>query len=378
MKRTALLVAAVALAMAGCSSSPGTSSPASGSPGAGESSNTGSPSGGGTSASTIADKDILIAWISPDATTSTRWDTQDRPAFEAAVQQLAPGAKVVKTTASTDAAMIQAGEAAITQGAQVIVINPITNDGSAPLVAEAHKAGVAVISYEGLIANQPVDGYITFDNLKVGELQAQYVVDHVAKGSTIALINGAQVCEACIDFKKGAHQVLDPLVQSGAIKLGYEQDTPDWLASNAQTETEQALTKVGNGLTGIVAANDGLAGGIIAALKAQNLNGKVVVTGQDATTAGLQSILLGDQTMTVYKDFHQQAQAAAKAAVALARGQKDQTSLTDTYDNGGTAIPALFLDPQVLDLSNIAMVFDNGFVTKAQICTGEVASHCDF
>lgn len=368
MKRTALLGVALALVLAGCSSTPSAQAPAP----------AGSSAGAQTSAAGLADKDIVIAWISPDATTSTRWDTQDRPAFEAAVQQLAPGAKVLSSTASTDAAMIQAGEAAITQGAQVIVINPITTDGSVPLVDEAHKAGVSVISYEGLIGGTSVDGYITFDNLKVGELQAQYVVDHVAKGSTIALINGAQVCEACIDFKKGAHQVLDPLVSSGAITIGYEADTPGWLASNAQTETDQALTKVGDKLSGIVAANDGLAGGVVASLKARQLNGKVVVTGQDATTAGLQSILLGDQTMTVYKDFHQQAKAAAQAAVALARGQKDATGLTASYDNSGHTIPALFLDPQVIDKSNIKKVFDDGFVTKAQICTGDVASHCDF
>jgi D-xylose transport system substrate-binding protein len=235
-----------------------------------------------------------------------------------------------------------------------------------------------VISYEGLITGADLDGYITFNNKQVGQIQAQYIADHVAHGSTIAVMNGAQVCAACIDFKKGAHEVLDPLVTSGELTIGYEADTPDWLTANAQSQTEQALTQLGDDVSAVYAANDGLAEGVIAALKARQLNGKVVVTGQDATIAGLQEILLGNQTMTVYKDLHQQAKAAAKAAVAVAQGKKNDTGLTDTFDNDGHRVPALFLEPVALDLSNIKTVFDDGFVTKDQVCTGEVASKCDF
>jgi D-xylose transport system substrate-binding protein len=340
--------------------------------------------GGGTTkgstsgAAAAAAKDVVIGWIAPDATSSTRWDTQDRPAFEAAVNKLAPGAKVLSSTASSDQAMLQQAESAITQGAQVIVINPITAEGSIPVVDLAKRNHVAVVSYEGLIAKSKIDGYITFNNLEVGRLQAQYIVDHAKKDASIAVMNGAQVCEACIAFKTGAHKVFDPLAKSGALKIGYEADTPEWLTANAQAQTEQALTKLGDHVDAILAANDGLAQGVIAALKARKLNGHVVVTGQDATIPGLQEILLGNQTMTVYKDLHKQAQAAAKAAVALAMGKKDETGLTDSYDNGGNKIPALFLTPVALDRSNIKQVFDDGFVTKAQVCTGEVASKCDF
>jgi D-xylose transport system substrate-binding protein len=321
---------------------------------------------------------IKIAWISPDATSSARWETQDLPAFKKAVLALEPDAEILASTASTDAAMLQQAESAITQGAQVIVINPVTADGSVPIVDLAEREQIPVISYEGLIADAPIDGYITFDNVKVGELQAQYIADNVAEGGTVALMNGAQVCAACIDFKTGAHNVFDPLAESGALSVGYEADTPDWLTANAQSQTEQALTALGDDVQGVLAANDGLAEGVIAALKARQLNGKVVVTGQDATIAGLQEILLGNQTMTVYKDLKQQAGAAAKAAVALANGDAAGAGLTDTFDNGGFEVPSLFLDPIALDLTNIKQVIDDGFVTEAELCTGEVASKCDF
>lgn len=361
MKRAVLAGVALALMLAGCSGTPAddqTQEPVT------------DPEAG------VVD-DIVIAWIAPDATTSTRWDTQDRPAFEAAVEELAPGATVLASTADSDQAMLQQAESAVTQGAQVIVINPITSDGAVPVVDLARREGVAVVSYEGLIANAELDGYITFDNLKVGQIQAQYIADNVDEGATIAVMNGAQVCEACIAFKVGAHEVFDPLVEDGTLTIGYEADTPDWLTANAQSQTEQALTALGDDVDAVLAANDGLAQGVIAALKARQLNGQVVVTGQDATLAGLQEILLGNQTMTVYKDLHQQARAAAQAAVALAQGT-GETGLTDTYDNGGIEVPALFLEPVALDLSNIQRVFDDGFVTVEEICTGEVASKCDF
>jgi D-xylose transport system substrate-binding protein len=323
------------------------------------------------------DEPITIAWISPDATTSARWETQDKPAFEAAVHELAPNAEILFSFASTDEEMLQQAESAVTQGAQVIVINPITAEGSLPVVDLAGREDIPVIAYEGLIAGAPLDGYITFNNLEVGRLQAQYIVDHVEPGSTIAVMNGAQVCAACIDFKVGAHEVFDPLVESGDLVIGYEADTPDWLSENAQTQTEQALTDLDDDVQAILAANDGLAQGVIAALKARQLNGQVVVTGQDATLAGLQEILLGNQTMTVYKDLKQQAGAAAEAAVALARGE-EVTNLTDTFDNGGHDVPALFLDPTVIDIDNIERVVDDGFVTREDLCIGDAADACDF
>ncbi|MFT4279972.1 sugar ABC transporter substrate-binding protein [Microbacterium sp.] len=321
--------------------------------------------------------EITIAWISPDATSSARWEEKDWPAFQKAVREIDPEAKLIQSTAASETEMLQQAEAAVTQGATVIVVNPITSDGALPIADLAKRENVSLIAYEGLIEGADLDGYITFNNEKVGELQAQYIVDHAGEDPTIAIMNGAQVCTACIAFKTGAHKVFDPLVDAGDITIGYEADTPDWLTANAQTQTEQALTALKDDVHAVLAANDGLAQGVIAALKARDLNGKVIVTGQDATTAGLQEILLGNQTMTVYKDFNIQAQAAAKAAVALARGDSD-TGLTDQYDNEGKKVPALFLDPITLDRSNIARVIDDGFITREELCSGEAAASCDF
>lgn len=125
------------------------------------------------------DDALKIAWISPDATTSARWETQDLPAFKLKVEELAPGTEIIASTASTDEEMLQQAEAAVTQGAQVIVINPITADGSLPVVDLAQRENIPVVAYEGLIEGAQLDGYITFNNEKVGELQAQYIVDHV-------------------------------------------------------------------------------------------------------------------------------------------------------------------------------------------------------
>ena len=151
-------------------------------------------------------------------------------------------------------------------------------------------------------------------------MQAQFVVDHVPQGANVVLINGEQFCDACRAFKRGSHAVLDEAVKSGRIKLVFEGEAKGWIPANAQALMEQALTLTDNQVAGVVAANDGLAQGVIAALTNVGLNGKVIVTGQDATDAGLTNILAGDQTMTVYKALQQQAGAAAKAAVALAKG----------------------------------------------------------
>jgi D-xylose transport system substrate-binding protein len=352
-KWTLAVLAIAALALAGCSATAG---------------------GGGSQGS----GKVTIAWLSPNATTSTRWETQDLPAFKAEVKKLDPSAVVTVSVAGNQADQLKQGEAALTKGANALVINPLTADGAAPLVLDASRSKVPVIAYDGLLTGSKIQAYVSYDNEKVGELQAQYLVDHLAKGATIAMINGEQTCDACIAFKTGAHKVLDPLFKSGALKLGYEADTPGWLTTNAQNETDQALTKLDNNVDGILAANDGLAQGVIAALTAQHLNGKVLVTGQDATLTGVQDIVTGSQTMTVYKNIPQEAKAAAIAAVALAEG-KSNTGLTTKVKNGSYEVPSLLLNPVAVDQKNLAdTIIKDKFLTKAQICTGAVAAKCTF
>ena len=193
------------------------------------------------------------------------------------------------------------------------------------------------------------------------------------------MINGDQVCDACRAFKIGAHDILDPLVASGKIKIVYETDTKDWLATNAQREVEQALTAQNDKIDGIVAANDTLAQGVIAALKGRKLEGKVLVTGQDASDAAIQHILAGEQAMTVYKALQAQAGAAAKAAVALAKGQDASAIFPDNVKTESGEVAALLLKPVVVDKSNIKdTVIKDGFTKKEDVCKGAAAAACNF
>jgi D-xylose transport system substrate-binding protein len=309
-----------------------------------------------------------------------RWETKDRPFFIEAVKKLDPSIEVLAVNAEGDPGrQLQQGEAALTQGVKVIVVNTIQEGTAAPIVRAAQKEGVKVIAYDGLIKGVIPDGYVSFNNEQVGELQAQYLVDHLPAGAKIAIINGDQVCDACRAFKTGAHKVLDPLAAAGKIKIVYEADTKDWLAENAQREVEQALTANNDQIDGIVAANDTLAQGAIAALKGRQLIGKVLVTGQDASDAAVSHILRGEQAMTVYKALQQQAQAAAEGAVALAKGQPvDQIFNTKVSTDAGD-VPSLLLKPTVVDISSIGdTVIKDGFTKKEDVCKDVPADACNF
>ena len=193
----------------------------------------------------------------------------------------------------------------------------------------------------------------------------------------MALINGAPDSAPGQAFKKGAHAVLDPLFASGKLKKGYEADTPNFDGATGQQEMEQALTTLHDKVDGVLAANDGLANSVVTALTARKLAGKVLVTGQDATDAGLQRILEGTQSMTVYKSIQDEAKAAAKLAVDLIDGKAADATATATASvNNGTAdIPSVLLNPIAVDKSNIAdTVLKDGFTTKDKICTGAAAT----
>jgi D-xylose transport system substrate-binding protein len=181
-----------------------------------------------------------------------------------------------------------------------------------------------------------------------------------------------------VEFKQGALSVLQPAFDSGRLTLGYSADTKLWDPSVAQTEMQQALTKLSNGVQGVLSPNDGIAGGVIAALKGQQLAGKVAVTGQDATTQGLQNILAGTQSMTVFKPIVQESAAAAKVAVGLALGKKNAVSSVakTTVGNGAGKVPSVLLQPIVVTKGNIAVVVKDGGGTWAQICSGLPSGSC--
>ncbi|MCL6454036.1 MAG: sugar ABC transporter substrate-binding protein [Alicyclobacillus sp.] len=312
----------------------------------------------------------IIALLLPDTTSSARYETQDKPDFEKEVKALDPSVQVMYDNAQgSSTTQQQQAEAAITNGAQVLVIDPVDSQAAATIVNEANQAGVKVISYDRMITNAKVDYYVSFDNEEVGRLQGQYIADHTPKGGTVVMIDGAQTDNNALLFAKGAHDVLDPLFKSGQLKLGYESYTPNWDPANGQKEMEAALTRLNNKVSAVLAANDGLAGAVIQALSAQGLAGKVPVTGQDATDAGLHDILAGTQSMTVYKAVPREAKLAAELAVDIVDGKSIGSDIiTGKVNNGAEDVPAALLTPVVVTKDNIqSTVIKDGFTTMQKI-----------
>jgi D-xylose transport system substrate-binding protein len=286
--------------------------------------------------------------LSMDTLKEERWQ-RDRDIFLARAREL--GAEVLVQSANgDDRVQTQQADNLLTQGVDVLVVIPHNGEVAASIVESAKAKGVPVISYDRLIRSSEPALYISFDNEKVGELQARYLLERAPKGNYL-LIGGAPTDNNALLFRKGQMNVLKPAVDSGDVKIVSDQWAKDWLASEALRLTEDALTKSGNQVTAVVASNDATAGGAVSALEVQKLAGKVLVSGQDADLAALQRIVAGTQSMTVYKPVHLLARRAAEAAVSLARGEKVQTSAA--INNGKTDVPSILLEPVVVDKSNI-------------------------
>jgi D-xylose transport system substrate-binding protein len=314
----------------------------------------------------------------PCSTCADRFEGQDKPLFIEAIRKLDPAAKVIANNAQGSAeAQISQAEDALTNGANVIVVSPFTEAAGAAIVDKAQAQKAPVVSYDGLITGAPADFYISFQNEKVGELQAKFLADHLPAGATIAVINGSQDIAPGRQFKAGAHKVLDPLVSAGRLVVGYEADIQGFDPAKAQAAMEQGLTKLNDKVDGVLVANDGMAGAVITALTARHLNGKVLVTGQDASDAGLQRILAGDQTMSVYKAIKREAEAAAKVALALSQGKAEDVKAmaTASVDNGAGQVPAILLEPIIVTKDNINdTVLADGFTTGERIKAAAPAS----
>src|SRR3954447_12698109 len=338
------------------------------------SSNKSSTSGGGGS-----NKSGTIALLLPE-TKTTRYETQDKPHFEQKAKQLCPNCKIIYSNADQDASKQQSqAEAALTKGAKVLVLDPVDAASAAAIVNRANQSKVPVISYDRLITKSPVDYYISFDNIQVGKLQATSLVTELkkkGKSGSIVMINGAPTDNNAGLFKKGAHSVID----NSGLKVAKEYDTPDWSPDKAQSEMEQAITAVGkNGFVGVYAANDGTAGGAIAAMKGNGVtpSGRPT-TGQDAELAGIQRILSGDKYMTVYKAIKPEAEGAAQLAVALLQGKHPPAGLVNGKTNNGKKdVPSVILKPVAVTKDNVKdTVVKDGFWKPSQICTGKYASAC--
>jgi D-xylose transport system substrate-binding protein len=342
----------------------------------GSSNNSSNGGNGGGGSSSSSSKGGKIALLLPE-TKTTRYESADRPYFTQKVQAICPSCQIIYSNADQDASKQQSqAEAAITQGAKVLVLDPVDSASAASIAQRAKQSNIPVISYDRLITGAPVDYYISFDNVEVGKLQGESLLKALGgSGKEIVMINGAPTDNNAKLFKQGAHSVLD-----GKVKIAKEYDTPDWSPDKAQTEMEQAITAVGkNNIQGVYAANDGTAGGAVAAMKSAGIDlTKVPLTGQDAETAAIQRILVGQQYMTVYKAIRPEANAAAELAVALVQGKQPPAGLVNGQTpNGAGSVKSVLLKPVAVTKANVKdTVVKDGFVKPSDLCTGSFASAC--
>ena len=248
----------------------------------------------------------------------------------------------------------------------------------AAIEANAASRGVKVIDYDRLTLKGQAAYYVSFDNVKVGELQGQGLVKCLGSAAkpAIAELNGSPTDNNATLFKQGYDSVLKPLYASGKATKVADQSVPDWDNQKALTIFEQMLQKAYNQIDGVVAANDGLGNSAISAIKARKLK-QLPVTGQDATPQGIQNILSGDQCMTVYKAVKKEADAASKLAIALATGKQPEAGLVNGKTNDTARdVPSVLLTPEAITKDNIKVVFDDGFLKPSEVCVGKYASLC--
>ena len=314
-----------------------------------------------------------VAFLMPDQA-STRYEEHDFPGFQAEMAKLCADCKVIYQNANADVALQQQQfNSVITQGASVIVLDPVDSAAAASLVALAQSQNIKVIAYDRPIPAQTADYYVSFDNEGIGYAIAQSLVDHLNamgvpkdKGGVLQ-INGSPTDAAAGLIRDGIDRALDA---SGYTTLA-EYDTPDWAPPKAQEWAGGQITRFGTDIVGVVAANDGTGGGAIAAFKAAGVDPVPPVTGNDATIAALQLIISGDQYNTISKPSEIVAAAAANVAFEFLNG-KTPVAETTLYDT-----PSQLFVPAVVTRENIKeIVFDSGVTAAADVCTGRYAEGC--
>jgi D-xylose transport system substrate-binding protein len=325
-----------------------------------------------------------VGVILPDTTSSTRYTLYDKPLLQKALTAAGVTADIQNAQGDKNK-FASIAQNMIGEGVKVLIIDSIDAASGAGVEKQAAAAGVKVIDYDRVNLGGSGGYYVSFDNEDVGKLQAQTLVDcldaqKVSKPKIIMMDGGTDVDNNAVLFKKGAHEVLDPLVKSGKLSIEQEAVVKGWNVQNAAPAFSQALTASGGNVQGVLAANDDIANAVIGVLKNQGLDGHVVVTGQDSGVEGLQNIINGKQSMTVFKDVKLEATAAAQLAIALIGG-KDASSagltLSPFADPQASAhkIQALLLPAQVITQANVKDVVDAGALTKAELCKG-ITSAC--
>lgn len=312
-----------------------------------------------------------VIGLSMDTLKEERWQG-DRDMFERRVRELGGEVKV-QSANSDDTRQISDVQALITSGVDVLVIIPHNGAAMARAVEMAHHAGIPVLAYDRLITDCDLDLYMTFDNVKVGELQAQFLVERFAQAGggkrKVVRIYGSKTDNNALLFKQGQDKVLEPLIRSGAVEVVHEDWAQDWRPENAKKIANAAITKAGNNFDAILASNDGTAGGAIQALTEEGLAGRILVTGQDAELAACQRIVAGTQAMTIYKPLSRLAGQAAEVAVKLAKRQP--VIARDAIHNGRADVPSVLLDVISVTAANMEeTVIKDGFHSKEAIYRG--------
>jgi len=322
-----------------------------------------------------------IAVLLPDSASSARWEADDRRFLAAAFDAAGVSYSIVNAEGDAATQLTQA-EQAITNGAKVILMVNLDSGSGAAIIELARAAGVKVIDYDRLTIEGPgADFYVSFDNESVGRLQGEGLVAAVegaglATPVDVAVLNGSPTDNNATLFANGYNSVITPLFDNGTWNKVDDQSVPDWDNQQALVIFEQILTASGGNVDAAIAANDGLAGSIIAALENQGL-AYIPVTGQDATVGGIQNILAGKQSMTVYKAIKAEAEAAAALAIALLHGEDTSMLVSGAINNGTTDVPAVLLVPVSVTIDNIAeTVIADGFRTWEEICVGDFEAFC--
>lgn len=322
------------------------------------------------------DEGFSIGLLLPESQIA-RYEAFDRPYFEEAIDELCPACDVQYQNADQDTDRQQSQvEAMLTQDVDVMALGAVDAEGAGTMVQQAQEQGIPVVAYDRL-AEGGVDYFVSFDNERVGEVQGEALVEALAEEGTtddggVVAMHGSPTDPNAASFKSGAMSVLDD-----EVDIATEFDTPEWSTDEAQTQMEQSITQVGaEDIVGVYSANDGLAGGIIAALESSGVDELPPVTGQDAELAGIQRIIAGEQHMTVYKEIRPQAEAAAEMAVALATGADygEHDELTTETDEEGNEVDSLLLEPIAVTEENLEeTVVADGFHEIEDICTEEYA-----
>ena len=337
----------------------------------------GSSNGSGSGSGSSGGK---VGVILPDASTSPRWESNDRPLLKAAFDKA--GLQSDIQNANGDKSKFGTiCDSMINSGVNVLLIVNLDSDSGSACLKKAQTAGVKTIDYDRLTLGGGASYYVSFDNVGVGKLMGEglqkCLTDEGKTSANIVYINGDPTDNNAALFKQGYAEALKPALDSGKYKLVGDQ-TGKWDATVAGTAFEQLYTQNGGKIDGIVSANDTMAGGIIARLKANNLAGKVPITGQDASVAGLQAILAGQQCMTVYKAVKKEADAASALAIALIKGQDTSSivngSVKDTVLNKD--VPSALETPVSIFKANVKDVIDDGFQKASDVCTAAYASAC--